>query len=94
MTVLQLHKPKPCGDVVDGLRKLADQIETGDPDWPVTTCVVCLGHTGSETNPDERGFTYQAVRWRTHGYGPRTDNFTVRGLLATIGNRWDNEEED
>ncbi len=29
MTVLQLHKPKPCDDVVDGLRKLADAIEGG-----------------------------------------------------------------
>lgn len=91
MTVLQLHKPKPCDSVVDGLRKLADQIEAGDPDWPVTTCVVALGHTGTESNPDENGFCWQGVHWRTHGYGPRTDNFTVRGLMATIIARWDNE---
>jgi len=92
VTVLQLHKPKPADDVVDGLRKLADSIEAGDIDWPVTTAIVVLGHTGSDSNPDENGHTWQSVHWRTHGYGPRTDNFTVRGLLMTAVTKWDNEE--
>ena len=93
MTVLQLHKPIPADDVVGGLRGLADSIEKGEIEWPVTTCVVCLGHTGSLSNPDTSGYVWQGVHWRTHGYGPRVDNFTVRGLLSTVIARWDDEGE-
>ena len=89
MTVVALHKPKPCDDVVSGLRGLADRIERGEIDWPVTTAVVVLGHTDAERPAGEDGVSLQQNHWDTYGYGPRTDSFTVRGLLATvIHNDW------
>lgn len=92
MTILQLHKPKPCDNVVDGLRRLVDEIEAGEFDWPVTTCIVALGHTGAESAPDSDGLCYQEANWQTRGYGPRTDRFTSIGLLSTIITDWNSPE--
>lgn len=92
MSVIQLHQDKPVNDVAASLRRLADEIEAGDHgDWPITTCVVLLGHTDSESRPDEEGWCWQRVHWDTRGYGTRTDNFTVRGLMATALQKWGSE---
>jgi hypothetical protein len=88
--ILQLHKPKPCDDTVAMLRQLADDIEAGEIDFPVTTCVVLLGHTNAE-RPGEGQELLQEMFWRTYGFGPRTDTFTVRGLMATCLNRWNHD---
>ena len=87
MTVLQLHKPAPCEEVVATLRRIADDIEAGEHgDWPVTTAVVVIGHTDAETNDGENRM--QRAHWATYGAGPRADSFTVRGLLLTAVNDW------
>lgn len=87
--ILQLHKPKPCADVSATLRRIADQVDAGEHgDWPVTTCVVLLGHTDAEV-PTENGDLTQASYWTTFGAGPRCDSFTVRGLMATCLRKWD-----
>jgi hypothetical protein len=93
MTVLALHKPKPCDDVVSGLRALADRIEAGEIDWPVTTCIVVLGHTERESPPDEDGICLQGSHWDTYGYGPRTDIFTTRGLMMTALKNWGSDDQ-
>jgi hypothetical protein len=81
VTVLQLHKPKPCDDIVDGLRKLADRIEAGEHGL-ISTAIVCLGHT-FDSEPDSEGFVSHCSDNELFGYGPRCDTFTVRGLLLT-----------
>lgn len=88
MSIVALHKAKPCDDVVSGLRGLADRIEAGEVDWPVTTCIVVIGHTERESLPDDDGICLQGSRWDTYGYGPRTDIFTSRGLLMTAMKNW------
>lgn len=86
--VIQLHQDKPAADdVVAALRSVADNIEAGNVEFPVTTCVLVLGHTDSEV-PCGDGDLGQSIFWRTYGMGPRTDTFTVRGLMATVLNRW------
>lgn len=91
MSVLQLHKPAPCEDVVSTLRRIADDIEAGKHgDWPVTTAVVVLGHSDAETNDGDNRL--QRSYWDTYGAGPRCDSFTVRGLLATVISRWNKDE--
>lgn len=90
MNVVPLRPAKPCDDIAGSLRRLADDIEA-DSDHPITTCVVVMGHTDAETNPDENGSCYASTYWRVHGYGPRTDTFTVRGLLASATREWDSE---
>lgn len=91
MTVVQLHKPPACADVVATLRRIADDIEKGEHgDWPVTTCVVVIGHSDAETNDGETRM--QRSYWDTYGLGPRCDSFTVRGLLSTVLSRWNHHE--
>lgn len=90
--ILQLHQPKPCNDVASSLRRLADQIEAGEHgDWPVTTCIVVLGHTDAEY-PASDGMLVQSNHWGTYGFGPRTDIFTTRGLLATAIRNWGDDD--
>lgn len=90
MTILQLHIPRPADDVVQALRDIADDIEAGEVAFPVTTAVVVLGHTDSEV-PCGDGDLGQTLFWRTFGVGARNDTFTIRGLLATVLNRWGHE---
>ena len=90
MSVVSLHQPKPLDNVADSLRRLADLLEAGEHgDWPVTSCVVLIGHTDAEIPSD--GMHLQACYWQTYGYGPRTDTFTIRGLLATALRKWESE---
>lgn len=92
MSVVQLHKPHAVNDVTATLRRIADQIEAGEHgDWPVTTCVVLLGHTDGEVPQGEA--LVQQTYWSTYGAGPRTDIFTVRGLLASAINRWGHDHQ-
>lgn len=80
--VVTLHKPAPANDVPATLRRIADELEAGTLDWPVTTAVVVFGHTGPERpSGDERR---QRNHWTTYGFGPRADSFTIRGLLSSV----------
>jgi hypothetical protein len=89
--IVQLRQDRPCNDVAATLRRIADEVEAGEHgDWPVTTCVVLLGHTDSEI-PAGDGSYAQEMWWHTYGAGPRCDTFTVRGLIATALNRWDHD---
>lgn len=88
MSIIQLHQSKPCNDVASTLRTIADRIEAGEHgDWPVTTCVVLLGHTDNEV-PIGDGILSQQGHWDTYGAGPRCDIFAVRGLMATCLRSW------
>lgn len=91
MSVIQLHKPAPCADVVATLRRIADDIEAGEHgDWPVTTAIVLIGHSDSEVNDGENRI--QRSYWNTYGAGPRADiAFTVRGLLTTALSQWSHD---
>jgi hypothetical protein len=93
VSVVQLHQPKPFNDVVATLRRIADEIEAGEHgDWPVTTCVVVIGHSDSEVprGEDEVASRYY---WQSYGIGPRHDNFTCRGLLMTALHKWGHDYE-
>lgn len=88
--VLRLHKSAPADDVVSTLRRVADEIEAGEIEWPVTTAVLVLGHTDAEVpDGDDR---VQQIYWQTYGMGSRTDVFTVRGVLATVLNSWSDDD--
>lgn len=87
--VTPIRKPIAATNVSASLRKLADDIDAGLPDFQViTTCVVLLGHTYSESNPDKNGNMEQRVDFSTRGFGSRCDTFTVRGLMASCLSRW------
>lgn len=93
MSVVALYQARPIDDVAHSLRRLADRIEAGEYDWPITTCIVTLGHTGAETLPDADNVIHHSYHWDTMGFGPRTDVFTVRGLLSTVlHNDWGSED--
>jgi hypothetical protein len=78
--IAQIRAPIPADDVVSGLRGLDDRIESGEVEYPVSTCLVLIGHT-SDRNHD--GEVWHRSDHDMFGYGPRCDTFTVRGLLAT-----------
>lgn len=90
MTVLTLHKAIPADDVVRMLRTVADDIEAGALDWPVTSAVVVLGHVTSE-RPRDDGDRWSELSWATFGGGPRSDALTLRGLMATAIHHWGHE---
>lgn len=90
--VVQLHQEKPTDNVAATLRRIADEIEAGNPEWPVTTCLILLGHSDAE-RPDADGDYLQGIYWRTYGAGPRVDPYTSRGLLATVLNRWGHDHD-
>ena len=92
MTVVKLHQERPCSDVVFALRDIAKQIEDGEIEWPVTTAVLLLGHTGSEKPGGEEGEYSEEMHWQSYGFGPRRDVFTCRGLMATCLNRWNHND--
>jgi hypothetical protein len=89
VSIVALHKPKPCEDVVATLRRIADDIENDEVGWPVTTAVLVLGHTEAEVSVG--GDLVQENHWETFGAGPRCDAYTVRGLLLTAATRWAND---
>lgn len=91
MSVVSLHRDHPANDVVGSLRRLADEIEAGEHgDWPVTTCVVMLGHTDGE-RPVEDEQIEQRAYWDTRCFGIRSGVFTVRGLIASVMRKWGSE---
>lgn len=85
MTILALHKSKPADDVTSSLRRLADIIESGEIEWPVTTCIVLLAHADAEIPSGDHELGQRSY-WKMYGYGPRCDTFTVRGVIATALN--------
>lgn len=92
MTVLKLHQPKPTNDVVRTLRRIADEIEAGELEWPVTTAVLIVGHSDAEV-PIAGGELRQQSYWTTYGMGPRSDSFTVRGLVASAMRQWNHGDD-
>jgi hypothetical protein len=88
MNVVPITKPQPFNDVTATLRRIADEIDASEHgDWPVTTCVVVIGHSDSETprGDDEVAHRYY---WQSYGIGPRHDSFTCKGLLMTAMHQW------
>lgn len=82
MTVVSLKQRAPdANDVVKGLRNIADSIETGEIDFPISTAVVILGHT--QILPSDEDVIATRAYWDTFALGPRCDEFTVRGLITT-----------
>ena len=77
--IIQLQ-PRGHGfhDIPAALRKIADEMEAGDFDV-ITTCVVCFGHT--KTVPTFDGTVLEDITNVTFSMGPRSDSFTIRGLL-------------
>jgi hypothetical protein len=94
MNVVPLRQNAPCSDIVATLRLIADEIEQGKhcaSQWPATTAVLVLGHQSER--PEGPDVIMSRSNWTTHGFGPRHDVFTVRGLLATVlGNGFDSED--
>ena len=90
--VVQLHPGKPADDVCATLRRIADQIEGKEIGWPVTTAVLILGHTDTET-PVGNGDLSEQSYWTTFACGPRTSTFTVRGLVASAMRQWNYDDE-
>jgi hypothetical protein len=93
LNVVQLHQPKPLSDVVATLRRIADEIEAGEHgDWPVTTCVVVIGHSDSEVPVGDDTVNHRYF-WQSYGIGPRHDVFTCKGLLAQALHKWGHDHE-
>jgi hypothetical protein len=94
LKVVELRPKAPCEDIVATLRVIADDIEAGRHDagsWPATTAILILGHASER--PDGPDVTLAKYHWHTHGFGPRNDIFTCRGLLATvIGQGFDSDD--
>ena len=88
--IISLHSPKPADDISETLRRIADDLDLGKYEFPVTTAVLLLGHTDSEV-PVGDGIMSQQTYWKTYGLGPRCDTFTVRGLIATCMTQWEND---
>lgn len=78
--VIALRKAIIADDVAAGLRGLADRLEAGELDYPVTTCIVLTGHTADKL---EDGVVLHRSDHDMWAYGPRCDTFTIRGLIAT-----------
>lgn len=91
MSVLALHKPAPCQDVVATLRRIADDIEGGELHYPVTTAVLIVGHADAE-RPMPDGALAEQSYWTTYAMGPRTGTFTVCGLVASAMRHWNYDE--
>lgn len=90
--VVSLQQQAPSvNDVVATLRRIADQVEAGEIEFPVTTAVLLLGHTDKEKLVGDE--LHQNTHWTTFGFGPRNDMFTCRGLMITALNRWGSDDE-
>lgn len=92
MNVIALHQAKPADDVSATLRRIADEVEAGEIEWPVTTAVVILGHTDAEV-PQADGSLAERSYWATYAAGPRTGTFTVRGLVASAMRGWNYDDD-
>lgn len=79
--VVQLHKGLPRDDIPATLRRIADSIEN-DEYGPVTTGIVCLGHSWQKPDPDDKTLSLAQWSHEIFAFGPRTDVFTVAGLLT------------
>jgi hypothetical protein len=88
--VLQLHKSVPADEVVGTLRRIADDIEGGSLEWPVTTAVLICGHTDGEVTLSDGSLAEESY-WTTYVMGPRTSTFTVRGLVASAMRKWNHD---
>jgi hypothetical protein len=79
--VISLERGYPAQDISATLRRIADSIDAGEY-GVITTCVVCTGHTEEKPSdiPCERLMRNEV---NTFAAGPRTDVFTVRGLLLS-----------
>ena len=84
MSVVPIRQPVGAENIPATLRRIADHLETGEHGL-VTTCLVVTGHTTDR--PAEDGQIMQAGTFDLFGLGPRTDIFTVRGLLLTAATR-------
>lgn len=86
--IVTLHTPPAQADIVRGLRSLADRLEqdgaAGEGMDAITTVMVLLGHSNSKPSNDGSGDLDQSCQWQLYSWGPRTDPFTTRGLLATV----------
>lgn len=82
MTVVALRQEAPCGEISATLRRIADQIDGGDIEWPISTAVLVLAHREERPDGDEQ--TIERTYWRTYGMGPRRDSFTCKGVLAEV----------
>ena len=69
-------------DVVATLRSIADDLEKGEIEMPVTTAVLLLGSTSQRKCEQCEDFEVGSSHI-VYAMGPRTDPFTVRGLLTT-----------
>jgi hypothetical protein len=63
VSIVQLRQERPVDNVAESLRRLADEIESEHGDYPVTTCVVLLGHTDSEYPAGDGAY----ASWDTRG---------------------------
>ncbi|QPQ55590.1 hypothetical protein IC614_03030 [Allosphingosinicella flava] len=92
MSVVQLHQPKPREEVVSTLRRIADELENGALEWPVTTAVLICGHSDAEIPMGDGTFAEQNY-WTTYAMGPRSSSFTVRGLVASAMRQWNHGDD-
>lgn len=75
-----IKKPFAPDDIVAILRRTADRLEAGELGL-MTTCAIVLGHTTEGTVKD--GIRFDGMDYKLFGAGPRSDLFTMRGLLLT-----------
>lgn len=83
MSVVPIRPAVGAEDIAATLRRIADQYEAGEYGL-ATTCLVVMGHTSDRP---ENGGVAQSNTFEMFGLGPRTDIFTVRGLLLTVATR-------
>lgn len=91
MSVVSLYPGKPADDVAATLRRIADEVEGGEFSWPVTTACLILGYTDAEIRMGGDLLAEQSY-WTTYAMGPRTDNFTVRGLVSSAMRQWNYDD--
>jgi hypothetical protein len=89
--IAPIRKPFAAEEIPATLRTIADEVEAGKYGL-MTTCVVVLGHT--DQRPGDDGWRLLRDRFRFFGAGPRTDLFTVRGLLLTAATQPPQDDDD
>lgn len=82
--VTPIRPAAPASDIVQTLRTIADEIESGKH-GVITTCLVATGHTTDR--PGAPGEVEHQNDFELFAMGPRTDIYTVRGLLLTVATR-------
>lgn len=78
--IVKLLQPGTDLEVVQALREIARQIEAGEIDFPVSSCVVVIGHTERHNDPGGDDFLDQHY-CEIYSSGPRCDTFTSLGLI-------------